>query len=376
MIDDEILDNILPVPDLNELKEDTVQELQNEGFVITNFQSGGVFYTLLMIVLNIRIELVKLLRTVLSNMFVSYAQGTWLELKGADYAKKRKAAIKTQGKVTVSRGTSGEAVTIPKGQVFKTIKDINGEELRYFALSDTVMQQGTLSVDVPIEAETEGSRYNVPQGQIINSLTHIEGIDTITNGAGWITTEGSDIEDIESLRSRVLNSWAELSTLPIADKYKNVCEAVPGVLFVRVDDQHPRGQGTVDIIVTSTAGEATEGLLALVRAEADKIKGPSDNVLVKSSTTVAQPISVTVTVSDSINSDGLENKVVAALTDLLKVQKNRNLNELTLADIIYTVKSKFSEVQNVKVTVPTEDVVLDTDKIVIAGAIAVTIQKV
>jgi uncharacterized phage protein gp47/JayE len=376
MLDDEILDSVLPVPDLNTLKDETVTELQSEGFVISNFQSGGVFYTILMIVLNVRIELVKLLRTVLSNMFVSSAADGWLEIKAADFAKKRKAAIKTQGKVTVARQASGEGITIPKGQVFKTIKDINGEELRFFALADTVLQQGTLSVDVPVEAEIEGSRYNVPQDQIKNSLTHIEGIDTISNGAGWITTEGSDIEDVESLRSRVLNAWAELSTLPIADKYKNVCEAVPGVLFVRVDDQHPRGQGTVDIIVTGTAGEATEGLLTLVRAAADAIKGPSDDVLVKSSTTVAQPITLTVTVPDSINSDGLEDKVVSALTELLKVQKNRSLNELTLADIIYTVKSKVSEVQNVKVTTPTADVELDTDKIVIAGAMAVTVQKV
>nr|DAP14031.1 MAG TPA: Baseplate J like protein [Caudoviricetes sp.] len=329
-----------------------------------------------MIVFRIYIELVGLLRTVLSNMVVSNANGTWLELKAADFAKKRKAAIKTQGKVTLSRETPGEAVTIPKGQVFKTTKDINGDELRYFSLADTILKKDSLSVEVLVEAEIEGSRYNVPQGQIINSLTHIEGVDTITNGAEWITTEGSDIEELESLRSRVLNSWAELSTLPIADKYKNVCEAVPGVLFVRVDDQHPRGQGTVDIIVTGTAGEATEGLIALVQAAADAIKGPYDDVLVKSSITVAQAISVTVTVSASIDTDGLEDRVTSALTDLLKIQKNRNLNELTIADIIFTVKSKVSEIQNVKVTAPAEDVLLESDKIVIAGEITVTVQKV
>jgi uncharacterized phage protein gp47/JayE len=376
VIDDDILDSVLPEPDLETLKEETVQQLQEEGFAVTNFQSGGVFYTLLMIVFRIYIELVGLLRTVLSNMVVSNANGTWLELKAADFAKKRKAAIKTQGKVTLSRETPGEAVTIPKGQVFKTTKDINGDELRYFSLADTILKKDSLSVEVLVEAEIEGSRYNVPQGQIINSLTHIEGVDTITNGAEWITTEGSDIEELESLRSRVLNSWAELSTLPIADKYKNVCEAVPGVLFVRVDDQHPRGQGTVDIIVTGTAGEATEGLIALVQAAADAIKGPYDDVLVKSSITVAQAISVTVTVSASIDTDGLEDRVTSALTDLLKIQKNRNLNELTIADIIFTVKSKVSEIQNVKVTAPAEDVLLESDKIVIAGEITVTVQKV
>ena len=56
MIDKEILDSVLPVPELEELKESTIKELEEEGFVITNFHSGGVFYTLLMIVLRIKIE--------------------------------------------------------------------------------------------------------------------------------------------------------------------------------------------------------------------------------------------------------------------------------------------------------------------------------
>lgn len=36
----------------------------------------------------------------------------------------------------------GDAVKIEKGHVFKTKKDINGEELRFFVLEATVLQQG------------------------------------------------------------------------------------------------------------------------------------------------------------------------------------------------------------------------------------------
>ena len=45
MIDKEILDEVLPVPELEELKEQKIEELQEEGFVVTNFHSGGIFYT-------------------------------------------------------------------------------------------------------------------------------------------------------------------------------------------------------------------------------------------------------------------------------------------------------------------------------------------
>ena len=88
MIDKEILDAVLPLPTLDELKEQKVEELKDEGFVISNFHSGGVFYTMLMIVLRIKVEVIELLRVVLNNMFVSHAGGAWLDLKMADYSKK------------------------------------------------------------------------------------------------------------------------------------------------------------------------------------------------------------------------------------------------------------------------------------------------
>ena len=74
-----------------------------------------------------------------------------------------------------------------------------------------------------------------------------------------------------------------LATMPTAAKYKNICEAVDGVLHVTVHQLHPRGQGTVDIIVTGTAGGGNAGAACKkVQAVADGIKAPDDDVLVKS----------------------------------------------------------------------------------------------
>ena len=191
MIDKKTLDAVLPVPSLEELRDAKVEELKNEGFVITNFHSGGVFHTMLMIALRIKIEVIELLRLVLNNMFVSHATGIWLDLKMADYSKKRKRAQKAQGLVTVTRlDMEGEAVKIAKGQVFKTALDINGEELRFFSLEPAVLQKGARTVDVLVEAEIEGTRYNVPQGQITTSLTYIGEVE-ISNGEDWITREAA-----------------------------------------------------------------------------------------------------------------------------------------------------------------------------------------
>lgn len=376
MIDEKVLDEILPVPDLEEAAAEAVEELQAEGFVITNFHSGGVFYTLLMIFLRIRIELTELLRTVLNSSLVSHASGAWLDLKASDYSKIRKQAQKAQGYVTVSReDADGEAVKIPKGHVFKTIKDLNGEELRFFVLEETVLQKGAASVNVLVEAEEAGSGYNVPVGQITRTLTYLGEVE-ISNGEGWLTQEGSDREEDESLRARCLRAWSELALVPIHDTYVNVCEAIPGVLYVIVKDQHPRGQGTVDIIVTSEAGAATADLLEKVRAACEKIREPDTDILVKSAEIVTQNVSLTVTVSSSISQTGIAERVQASITDLLKLRGRQELNELTHADIIYKVKSDVPSVRNVTVTIPAADLSLDSGKVIMPGTISVTIQGV
>jgi len=375
MIDKSILDEVLPVPDMDTLRDKKIAELQEAGFIITNFHSGGIFYTMLMIVLRIKIELMQLLRTVLNNLFVSHATGVWLDLKMADYSKKRKKAQKTQGLVTVSRlDAEGEAVKIPKGTVFKTVQDINGEELRFFALEAAVLQKGAQTVEVPVEAEIEGTRYNVPQEQITRTLTYLGEV-SVSNMKDWITREGSDTEDDESARTRTLRSWSELAQRAIEDTFVNTAESVPGVLFAQADCLHPRGQGTVDVIVTGTAGEATEGLLNDVRKAVAQIAGPYDNILVKSSVTVPQDIAVTVTVSNAPDNSQIENRVRTILTGLLAVRKGRRLHELTCSDINLAIRSGCDTVTNAVVTVPAADVRLSRDKVIIPGTISVTVER-
>lgn len=377
MIDPKILDAVLPIPDLEELRDSMVKQLEEEGFVVTNFHSGGIFHTMLMIVLRVRIEFVELLRTVLNNMFLSHANGAWLDIKAVDFSKKRKQAQKTQGYVTISRtDAKGEAVRVAKGHVFKTEKDVNGDELRFFAMEDAVLQRGVLSTDILVEAELEGSRYNVPQGQITRSLIFLDGIDAITNQQNWISREGSDTETDESFRARGLRSWSELAQRAIHDTYVNVCEEVNGVLYVTVDDQHPRGQGTIDVVVTSEAGAASEALLEAVRAACETIRAPDDDVLVKSAEPVIQPISLTVTIPSALNQEGLAARVEAAIIDLLKIRQRRELHELTHADIIHKVKTEISDIRNVTVTMPEADLFLDKGKVILPGEITITVQGV
>ena len=139
------------------------------------------------------------------------------------------------------------------------------------------------------------------------------------------------------------------------------------MLFAQADCQHPRGQGTVDVIVTGTAGEATEGLLDAVRKAVGQIAGPYDDILVKSSVTVGQDIAVTVTVGSGTDAEETANRVKAVLTELLAVRKGRKLHELSRSDLNYAIRSGCSAVTNAVVTAPAADVKLDKDQVIRLG---------
>lgn len=375
MISNNILDEIFPVPELNDLKEEKIRELNESGFKITNFNSGGIFNSLLMIVLQIYIEFIKLFRTVIPQMYVKHATGIWLVLKAQDYSKERKAATKVTGILTLSGSASHETITVPKGTTFKTDRDINGEELRFFSTEDVTFLTGTESVSVPIEAEMEGAKYNVSSGQIVKCIKHLEGVEKITNGEEWISIPGADIEEIESLRSRTLNSWSDLATGTIAAKYKSAAEKVDGVLYADVDQLHPRGQGTVDIIITSTAGSASEELLKRVEQAVEDVQGEYDNLLIKSADAIYQDISITATLPALASSDGVESRVVYAVNNYFKISSARNLNELILLDIYCTIKDEVPVLKNIKITDPADDVFLGKGNVIMLGNLNITVNQ-
>ncbi len=379
MISKDFLDKYLPVPTLDATILSLQSKLSAAGFTVTNIKSGSVFYMLLKIIVQIYLELKSLARTQLNNLFVSHAAEGWLELSAADYSMTRKAATKTRGKITLSRPTSTQAIKLKAGHVFKTDYDVNGASLCFLVTEATIFKPGELICDVPTEAEYAGSVYNCAPGTITKTLINLESgadIVSITNADGWITREGTDLEDLETFRSRVLNAWASLALIPIADSYKAAAEAVTGVLIAQVDDQHPRGQGTVDIIVTSSAGEATEALLADVTTAVNAIKGPYDNLLVKSSTVVALDIAITLQVPQYLSTDGIAATAEGIVAELLAVSTDRLLNQLLISDLIYSLRAGISILRNVIVTVPSADVVLDTDKVIVLGELMITVEGV
>lgn len=376
MIDEEILDKVCPIPDEDETMEEIKGKLGEEGFIINNFNKGGIFYIIIRIFVLIYIDIKRLARSIINNLFIKHAEGDWLEIKVADVGKKRKEAIKTRGYVTLYRDDYQNALQITKGHMFKTLPDVNGKELKFYVLDTTVIGAGEKSGKVLVEAESPGTGYNVSTGKITVSMIHLDGVVSVSNEEGWLYEEGADIEDLEDLRTRSEDAWSELAERTTEEKLINVSKKVSGVLDVRVDAQHPRGQGTTDIIITSTSGEATQELLKKVENATAYLKGNYDDFLYKSSTIVNVDIKLTLYIAKDASTDGVQQTAEKTIEKFMQLSSREELNCLYMDDIRYALKSDIETYKRAEISSPDGDIELDKGKVIMLGGIEVIVKNV
>lgn len=375
MLDYEFKD-ILPIPELEDMSQSVEEDLKNNGSKITNFRNGGVFKTLLMIFLKAIAALYGLLQEVIPQVFLMKAKGIWLDYKAADNGIERKQAQYTEGIIVAYRNeTDDNPVVIPEGTIIRTGVDISGNELRYLTAEKGIMESNVLRISIPIKAEFAGASYNVAANMIKYPLQHISGIDGFVNEEGWLTTEGTDQEEDETLRERCVNSWDEFATQTTANSYASQLSKIQGVLIVNVDDEHPRGQGSIDIIITGTAGMPTEALLEKVREEVAKLEGPYDDVEVYAPTPVYLNVDVALYIDKYYGDENsINDAALSVVNNLFTVSKDNKGNYFYKAKMISKLMA-IKYVNNVKVTSPAEDLVVEVNKLIMPGTINVIVQR-
>ena len=203
-------------------------------------------------------------------------------------------------------------------------------------------------------------------------MIHLDGVDHVTNENGWLYQEGADVESVENFRERIKESWSELAELTTEDKLRNVAKKVSGVLDVKIDAQHPRGQGTTDIIVTGTGGEATKELLQKVEAATSYLKGSYDDFLYKSSVVIYQDIIITLYIAREADTDEAETAAESIITDVMQLNKREEINCLYMDDIRYALKKCVASCKRVEFAAPIEDIELDKNEVVMLGKLEVT----
>ncbi|WP_298563425.1 baseplate J/gp47 family protein [uncultured Phascolarctobacterium sp.] len=377
---------LIGIKSFSELIDDARLKLAAGDSKITNWTVGGVFRTLVEVCCWGLAQLYSLLLTVIPMGFLEYATGKWLDLKAVDVDAKRRIAVKTQGRVLFSR--SGEiddlnmVVVISAGSIVKTNILDDGKELRYFVTQEMILASGETSIAVPVEAEFAGSAYNVGDGYIRVLVTHIPGIDAVTNSVDWLTLEGADEESDQSLRERYKLRWHELSTGSTAKAYESWAYTIPGVIDVSVDDSHPRGDGTVDVIIASTKGAPTEALKQSVKDYIDTKRPECSDVQVLSPVLKTVDLDITL----FLFPDRGESEVVktAAETVIQKfffyhddddaIEAQKIGDDYLNARLIRYLMA-IQHVFNVRINSPAADVVVARSELATVGTININIER-
>lgn len=273
-----------------------VERLQQMGSkVVTNLNMGPF-----RILLSLFLEAVSVVYDILADViapsgFIDHATGPWLDEGVKARGLSRHEAVTAEGTVVFSRTEPGGPILIPKGTVVKTDPLPAGEALVFVSKAEAILPDGALSVNVPVKAEFPGAIYNVSDGAIKHLVTHVPGIEAVTNLAAWLTLEGADEEAEDLLRARGKLAWQSLASGGTEGAYRSWALEVAGVVEAVVVTGEPRGPGTMDLIITSSTGVPTAQLLSSVQAHIDKRKPLLDNVLVKGPTTKAIAIDVELT---------------------------------------------------------------------------------
>ena len=258
----------------------------------------------------------------------------------------------------------------------KTKPDGAGNVYRYVTLAEAILPDGQAEIYVDVEAEEYGTGANATAGQITEISTVINGIDAVTNESGWLESEGADAETDDDLRARYFLRWQDING---ATKYayESWAMSITGVIAVTVLDQHPRGQGTVDVVIKGAAGIPTQDLIDSVDAKVQANRPINDDVLVKAPTAVDIDITAELELVSGTAAAILaeaENRIRAIFTDPSTVTGISPIQigeDLTMDRLIAAVMA-VSGVKKINWTSPAADVAVAADGLAVLNSLALT----
>ncbi|MDK2955423.1 MAG: hypothetical protein PWQ57_919 [Desulfovibrionales bacterium] len=356
-----------------EAKQD---EYAAAGYLPTRLNlNKGVARGILEIVAWVIYQLYLALAAILEQAFPSSATGDWLDLhcEGVDIT--RKSATKATGAVVFTGEESGN-IRIPAGTIVRTPTDGAGNVYRYATTADVVLPDGATTISAEVEAEEYGAASNAVADQITVLVTSVTGVTAVTNASDWLTSEGADEETDEALQERYQLAWQADNGVRAA-AYKSWALSVDGVIAVTVLDQHPRGQGTVDVVLKGSAGLPTDALVESV-AEVIEAKRPiNDDVDVRGPDGVDVDIEAELELvsgdADTIKATVLA-RIQAVFEDPNEVDGVEPLQigeDLTLDRLAYVIMA-VNGVKRINWTNPTADVEVAADALAVLSSITLT----
>ena len=357
------MSDLVPVPTLKEADEAFNRYLP-ENFPLSNEDAFSTFYTWKKLVAQGHVDTRAFIRDLYPQGFVMTATGAWLDLHAADHNLTRIPERRTEGLIDFY---VSEIVNVPAGTVVQTPTDAVGQTYR-FVVSHTTKCEPPLT-RVPVRAESLGAAWNVGAGRITTLVTALDEVQFVTNLSDWLTTPGVDRETDESLRRRLQLVWPELGSGSTYHAYEAWAREVQGVVKVAIIDTHPRGQGTVDVVIAPTIGLPSAELIAQAQRVVTARKPITSDPLVRGPSVreVGLELILHLRSSDLDSQPVWESRARAVLE---KLDINETFYPSTVGDALHN----FSNVKGVEILTPSSPVVPPAGGLIVPVNVTVSVK--
>lgn len=194
--------------------------------------------------------------------FLTTAEADFLTaLVKSHYDEDRNAAVKSVFDVSFVN-SGGITHTPAAGEI--VLRSDDGQTFTNTG-AETITAGATTTVEVV--AQAAGAAGNI-EAQTLELVTPLAGV--VASFAGSFTTAGADAESDPKLRERARTKWGTLRVEKVREGVLNLArEASAAIHGVAIDDDNPRGPGTVDVYLAAENATAGGADVTAVQAALD-----------------------------------------------------------------------------------------------------------
>ena len=293
--------------------------------------------------------------------FPQTAQGEYLDLHAQLRGVERREATAAEGVLRFTVDAAGAADReIAAGTVCMTTG-----LTRFETIEAGTLEAGETSVDIRARALEAGSAGNVAAGTILQMAVAPVGVSRCTNPAAF--TGGTDREDDETLRARVLETYRRLPNGANAAFYQQGALSFDEVAAAAVIPR-PRGVGSVDVVVSTAAGAPSAELLEELEDYFEARREIAVDVQVRAPEMETVDVTVQVAAEEGQDAQAVQDAVEAALRGWFDGRRlGQSVLRAALGELVFHVEG----VANYALTAPAADVAVEADVLPRLGTLTV-----
>ena len=289
------------------------------------------------------------------------AQGEYLDLHAQLRGVERREATAAEGVLRFTVDAAGPADReIAAGTVCMT-----AGLTRFETVEAGTLEAGETSVDIRARALEAGSAGNVAAGTILQMAVAPVGVSRCTNPAAF--TGGTDREDDETLRARVLETYRRLPNGANAAFYQQGALSFDEVAAAAVIPR-PRGVGSVDVVVSTAAGAPSAELLEELEDYFEARREIAVDVQVRAPEMETVDVAVQVAAEENQDAQAVRDAVEAALRGWFDGRRlGQSVLRAALGELVFHVEG----VANYALAAPAADVAVEADVLPRLGTLTV-----